>query len=317
MASVPTAPPSLNAMPGGWDDEERAALVALLRLQPEGLSWQEIAVRVASVGSARVVWDDLTQGVLFDVDGATEAARQAATEDVDEWRQAQFRFLTFMDADYPVRLRDVRQIPPVIFTRGDLLAGDRGVSVVGSRAASDDGRRFASRVAQELAARGLTTVSGLAAGIDTAAHVAALDAGGRTVAVIGTGITRWFPEENRELHERIAADGLLLSQFWPDAPPTRFTFPMRNAVMSAYGHATVVVEAGEKSGARIQAREAVQHGRPVVLSREVVRRTRWGAAMVGSPGVRVADSPEEAIECVEAFLRLDDTVGELLSLAGG
>lgn len=315
MAPRPSTPPNLNCMPDGWDDEERAALVALLRLQPEGLSWQELAVRVASAGSAQAVWDDLTQGVLFDIQGATAAARQAAADDVAEWQRAPFRFLTFMDADYPVRLRDVRQIPPVIFTRGDLLAGDRGVSVVGSRAASDDGRRFATRVAQELAARGLTTVSGLAAGIDTAAHLAALDAGGRTVAVIGTGITRWFPDENRELHERIAAQGLLLSQFWPDAPPTRFTFPMRNAVMSAYGHATVVVEAGEKSGARIQAREAVQHGRPVVLTHAVVRSTRWGAAMVGSPGVRVAETPEQAIECVEAFLRLDDTVGELLSLA--
>src|ERR1700744_4410475 len=101
-------------------------------------------------------------------------------------------------------------------------------------------------------ARHVTVVSGLARGIDTAAHRAALDAGGRTVAVIGTGIGRVYPAENRGLQNEIADRGLLISQFWPDAPPQKHTFLMRNATMSGYGLATVVVEAGEHSGARAQ-----------------------------------------------------------------
>ncbi len=104
---------------------------------------------------------------------------------------------------------------------------------------------------------GITVISGLAAGIDTAAHVAALDAGGRTVAVLGTGINRVYPAANRELQERIACEGLVLSQFWPDAAATKKSFPLRNATMSGYGRVTIVGEAGETSGARIQARVCV------------------------------------------------------------
>src|SRR5581483_252563 len=112
-------------------------------------------------------------------------------------------------------------------------------------------------------------ISGLAAGIDTAAHTAALESGGRTVAVIGTGITRCYPAANIELQEAIAHSGLVLSQFWPESSASKASFPMRNATMSAYGRATIVVEASEQSGARIQARLAVAHGRPVVLMNSV------------------------------------------------
>jgi DNA processing protein len=104
---------------------------------------------------------------------------------------------------------------------------------------------------------GVAVVSGLAEGIDTAAHQAALAAGGRTIAVIGTGIDQVDPAANRQLQQRIEDDGLVLSQFWPGSGPTRSSFPMRNATMSAYGMCTLLVTAGEQSGARIQARQAV------------------------------------------------------------
>jgi DNA processing protein len=119
------------------------------------------------------------------------------------------------------------------------------------------------------------------------------------VAVIGTGITRYYPAANRALQERIAADGLVLSQFWPDAAPTKQSFPMRNAVMSGYGHATIVIEAGEHSGARIQARQAIAHGRPVVLTDLVVKATTWSAGLIGRPGVHVAGSTAEIMEIAE------------------
>ncbi|MBB5075865.1 DNA protecting protein DprA [Nonomuraea endophytica] len=138
-------------------------------------------------------------------------------------------------------------MPPILFTKGTPAEDTRAIAVVGTRQASEQGLRTASAVARDLALVGVTVVSGLAKGIDAAAHRAALEAGGRTVAVIGTGIDQSYPAENRALQRQISRDGLLLSQFWPDAPPSQRNFPMRNAVMSGYAAATVVVEAPWKS----------------------------------------------------------------------
>ncbi|MGH3243253.1 MAG: DNA-processing protein DprA, partial [Spirillospora sp.] len=171
-------------------------------------------------------------------------------------------------------------------------------SVVGSRAASEHGLRFAAHVAESLVRRKVTVVAGLAAGIDTAAHRAALDSGGRTVAFIGTGINKVYPAANRDLHDEISSRGLLISQFWPDAPPQKHTFLMRNATMSGYGMATVVVEAGEHSGARAQARMAVEHGRPVILTNMVVRANAWARALVDRPGVHTATSVDDVLTIV-------------------
>lgn len=158
-------------------------------------------------------------------------------------------------------------------------------------------------------------MSGGAAGIDTAAHEAALAAGARTVAVVGTGIRRYYPAENRDLHDRIAAQGMVMSQFRPEAPPTRQSFPMRNAVMSGYVTATVVVEAGEHSGTRIQARNAVEHGRLVLLAEGVVRANKWAEAMQGQPGVHEVAGLADVLKVLEnaedspaAIQRLLDSV---------
>jgi DNA processing protein len=159
----------------------------------------------------------------------------------------------------------------------------------------------------------MTVVSGLARCFDTAAHRSALDAGGRTVAVIGTGIARAYPAENRELQEEIARRGLVLSQFWPDAPPDKHTFPMRNATMSGYGLATVVVEASEKSGARIQARLAVEHGRQVIFTEQVVTQNHWAQELLGRPGVHVASSVDNVIEIVEQVVAMWDELRRLVT----
>jgi len=175
------------------------------------------------------------------------------------------------------------------------------MSVVGSRDASPRGLSVARSIAAGLVDHGITVIAGLAKGIDSAAHVAAMEAGGRTVAVLGTGINHCYPAENRALQNRIAAEGLVLSQFWPNAPPTKHTFPMRNTVMSGYGCATIVVEAGEHSGARIQARRAVAHGRPVILSDLVVKANKWPAELIDRPGVYVAGSTAEVMSIVESI----------------
>jgi DNA processing protein len=183
------------------------------------------------------------------------------------------------------------------------------MSVVGSRKASGRGLGIAADVARGLVSRGVTVAAGLAVGIDTAAHQAALAGGGRTVAIIGTGINKAYPAENRDLQEEIAARGLLLSQFWPDAPPQKQNFLMRNATMSGYGLATIVVEAGEQSGARAQARMAVEHGRPVILTDLVVEQNEWARALVDRPGIHVADSLRSVLEVVDHLLAERAAVG--------
>ncbi len=298
-----------------WDDQERATLVALVQELPQAASWPGVVAEIIEAGSARAVWDAHHDQQLFDTEPPApiaEAARQIAG-----WRAAGLDVHTFRDVSYPAQLREIHQVPPVLFSRGILRPGEPAVSVVGSRRASEQSLDWASEVSAALGSAGITVVSGLAAGIDTAAHTAALDAGGRTVAVLGTGINRVYPAVNRDLQERIAGEGLVLSQFWPDAAATKKSFPLRNATMSGYGRATIVVEAGETSGARIQARVGVEHGRPVILRDCVVRGNEWAAALQHRPGVHVVSSVDEVLDVV-ATLRpdLDDVLTGVLAVDG-
>jgi DNA processing protein len=144
-------------------------------------------------------------------------------------------------------------------------------------------------------------VSGLAAGIDTAALSAALSAGGRAVAVIGTGLRRSYPKENQQ---RIGEAGLVISQFLPDAPPTKTTFPMRNAVMSGYSAATVVVEAPNRSGARMQARLALEHGRQVFLL-DTLLVNDWARDYAERPNTVVVRDVSDVIQHLQPALADD------------
>ncbi|MGP0022530.1 MAG: DNA-processing protein DprA [Streptosporangiaceae bacterium] len=286
---------------GRGEREDQAALVALLRTRPQDLSWAEITTEVLEAGSALKLWQRVEPAALMGLPGELDPL-DAAARDIHLWEEQGNTLLTILDEDYPERLRGIHQAPPVLFARGSLVRHDTAVSVVGSRKASDRGLEIASNVAHELVARGVTVVAGLALGIDTAAHRAALAASGRTVAIIGTGINKVYPAANKELHEEIAKRGLLLSQFWPDAPPQRHTFLMRNATMSGYGQATVVVEAGEKSGARAQARMAVEHGRPVILTDLVAQKNEWAKALIGRPGVYVAEDLQTLLTVVDKLI---------------
>lgn len=229
---------------------------------------------------------------------------------IEGWERSGERMLTWLDDDYPAQFRDVRDFPPVVFVRGQLVAEDRGIAVVGSRDVGSTAVSAARNISVALVERGMTVVAGLAAGIDTAAHEAALEHGGRTVAVMGTGIDRCYPAANRRLKADIERTGMTLSQFWPGAPGGRQTFPMRNAVMSAYSCATIIVTAGEKSGTRHQARQAIAHGRPLVLSRQVASKTTWGRKYASDDAalVAVADSPEDAVTSAIALADQADSM---------
>ena len=173
------------------------------------------------------------------------------------------RILAPTDTEYPALL-SATPTPPALWVSGTLIPGDTlAVAIVGSRRATAYGLEVAERLAADLAARGVTIVSGLARGIDTAAHRGALAAGGRTVAVLGTGIDGRYPPENRVLADEIAASGALVSQFAPGTPPLRGHFPARNRTVAGLALGVVVVEAAERSGALITAGAAGDFGREV------------------------------------------------------
>lgn len=294
--------------------DDRAALIAFMRARPDGVTIPRVANALLDRRDVRSAIGRLTPSelVLFGEDNFT-AQVDAALADLDAWEAAGIQVLTILDEDYPGSLRDIHEAPPILFGQGEVRDADVGVSVVGSRQASRLGLSIATAVATALAREGLTVISGLASGIDTAAHTAALAAGGRTVAVVGTGLQRYFPTENRQLQIEIAERGLVLSQFWPDAPPHRTSFPIRNATMSGLGIATFVAEAGEKSGARIQARKAVEHGRPVILSNAVVESNLWAKKLIGGPNVWEASSVDEVMGIISKLADSQAEIARVLS----
>jgi len=287
--------------------DESAALVALLRNGRR--PWRLYANLVEEAGSAIAVLERECgeQASLFGDPMREQIARAAA--EIEAWSAEGMRLLTVLDPGYPENLHGVHDRPPLVFAAGRLEPGDaRSVAVVGARMASARGLGAARSIAEQLVARGFTVVSGLAAGIDTAAHTSALARGGRTVGVIGTGLRRSYPPENAVLQGRIAAEGAVISQFWPDAPPSRRSFPMRNAVMSGLALATVVVEASHTSGSRMQARLALAHGRPVFLVATLLEH-EWAREFSRRPGTHVVARAEEITAIVE---RLTST-GELVA----
>ncbi|HEY5482580.1 MAG TPA: DNA-processing protein DprA [Propionibacteriaceae bacterium] len=200
---------------------------------------------------------------------------------------------TVLDDDYPINLRVIYNLPPFLMYRGTLRDDDTlSVAVVGTREASVEGVTRARNLANALTRAGVTVLSGLARGIDTAAHEATLDAGGRTIAVMGTGIRKVYPEENRDLAERIRSTGAVVSQFWPDSPPTTYSFPRRNVVMSGMGQGTVVIEASATSGAKMQARYALEHGKRVFLLSSLVREREWARRYLDRGAVEVASADD-------------------------
>jgi DNA processing protein len=253
----------------------------------EGTSWTAIARGAQKPGGLeRLLAGEATETSSEGAATATAIAdgRRDLTSRLDRARRevkeaheaVGARLVTVLDDDYPANLRLIFNLPPFLFYRGSLQRDDaRSVAVVGTREASEAGLRRAAKMAGHLVGEGVTVLSGLAKGIDTAAHAAALDAGGRTIAVLGTGILRTYPAENRELADRIAVSGALVSQFWPSQPPARHTFPRRNVVTSGMSQGTVVIEASRTSGAKMQARLALEHGKIAFLVDSLVTDQPW------------------------------------------
>jgi DNA processing protein len=289
----------------GQPPGEQAAVLALIRAC-DG-EWYQTAEMIAEAGSAVRLLDG--EPVIMAADLWQRAAALASRVAPGDLSHAQdliervtsqgVRLITVLDEDYPENLKLIFNRPPFIWVRGQLESRSlRAIAVVGTRQATEQGRATAAGLARGLAGAGVTVLSGLARGIDTAAHTATLDAGGSTVAVIGTGIlARVYPPENGELARRIVdSGGAIVSQFWPEAPPRKINFPRRNVVMSGMAAGTVVVEASQTSGARMQARLALEHGKRLFLPETLVETQEWAGRYATRPGVTVVSDLEDILD---------------------
>jgi DNA processing protein len=183
---------------------------------------------------------------------------------MDRYATQGIELLTWEDEAYPARLKEIDQPPPILYVRGTLTPEDAwAIAVVGTRRVTAYGRQVSEDLAGSLAANGITVVSGLARGVDAIAHQAALKAGGRTIAVLGCGVDRIYPPEHAQLAAKIMENGALVSDYAPGTGPEAANFPPRNRIISGLSLGTVVVEAGETSGALITAQFAVDQGREV------------------------------------------------------
>lgn len=255
----------MDPLNAGTDRQREVEALVLLGALP-GVGPATVRRMVSEVGSAARVLASprILRGMAGDA--AARAARDPKLLDrVGRSLEAAGRMgMTLVlstDAGYPRRLHHLADPPPVLFLRGDASLLDRpGIAVVGARRATARARTVAGRIGGAVAAVGTPVVSGLALGVDAAAHHGALEAGGPTVAVLGRGADRAYPPAHRELFARIIRDGLVVSEFLPGTPPLPHNFPRRNRILAALASTLVVVEAGARSGALITVEHALDLG---------------------------------------------------------
>ncbi len=256
---------SLKAM-----EEERLYLIGL-NMIPE-ITPRRMGILLARFPTPQAIWE-ASASELAAVPGFSEVANGIAakrdTSAIDQELKLASnlgaRIVTILDPDYPSVLREIDNPPVVLYMKGDgEIDPCRSIAIVGTRRASGYGKTVARSIASKLVALGIAVVSGLALGIDTAAHRGALDGNGSTVAVLGSGLGSVYPAENQRLAEEIVdSGGIVLSEYPVRMSPTKWTFPQRNRIISGISRGVVVVEAPEKSGALITARLAVEQGREV------------------------------------------------------
>ncbi len=228
-------------------------------------------------------------------------------EELRRAERAGVRIMTRDDADYPQNLREIFDPPCVLYVKGTLEPEDKfAVAVVGSRGASYYGLSVARDFAARFASFGLTVVSGMARGIDTAAHRAALDAGARTIAVLGSGFENIYPVENRDLCGQIARSGAVLSEFPLDTAPLAQNFPVRNRIVSGLSKGVLVVEASLRSGALITARLGAEQGREVfAIPGKLSCETSDGTNDLIKNGAHMVTSAEEVLRELAGALCVD------------
>lgn len=265
----------LRALLDAFDGDLKAAWEAPLnRYQSLGLSGRiiENLLRVRSQINLEQIWERMADNGI--------------------------KALTWDDEEYPRMLREIDQPPPVLYQKGEVVPGDEtAVAIVGTRRVTAYGRAVTEELAAFLARNRITVVSGLARGVDAIAHRSALQAGGRTLAVLGSGVDRIYPPENKHLAEDVAESGALLSDYPPGTAPESTNFPPRNRIISGLSLAVVVIEAGETSGALITASFAADQNRDVLaVPGNITAPNSKGTNMLIQNGARPYLKPEDLLE---------------------
>jgi len=216
---------------------------------------------------------------------------------IDTMRRYDTALITMDDPEYPLALAEIYGPPPVLYVRGTLVESDaHAVAIVGTRHATSYGMRMARELSEQMAARGITVVSGMATGIDTAAHEGALATGGRTIAVLGNGVDVVFPAENAELMHRTIRQGAVLSCFPMGTKGFKGNFPIRNRIISGMTLGTLVIEAPPGSGALITARDAAEQGREVfALPGQVTNRNSRGPHSLLKEGAKLVETVDDIL----------------------
>jgi DNA processing protein len=284
------------------------------------LAWEATADELRAAGlDRRALQSLLSEREKLDLDA--EVARL---------EKAGVKVVTWQSPEYPERLRNIYHPPPVLYLRGSLKPVDEwSVAVVGTRRATVYGKEAARNIARELARAGVTVVSGMARGIDATAHTAALDAGGRTIAVLGSGVDVVYPAENRRLMGRAIEQGAVLSEYTLGTPPEASNFPPRNRIISGLAQGVVIVEAAERSGALITADYAVEQGRDVfAVPGNMFNRNSVGCNRLIQQGAKLVLSVDDILEELnltmvaqqlelQAVVPENETESQVLSLLSG
>ncbi len=285
--------------------EGRRRVITLLS---EGKNAGEIAVRME------------VEDLLKELPAAENALSFNPEKEIELCAQKGIDFLLYSDGEYPALLKEVSDPPLVLYKKGALLENDRNaIAIVGTRHPSFYGRTQAKRFAQELAARGLTIVSGLARGIDQVAHDGALHVSyGRTIAVMGCGLDVIYPKEHEGLFKKIAERGAILSEYPLGTPPLPENFPRRNRILSGLSYATFVVEAHSRSGSLITAHQAVEQGREIfALPGPVDQLTSRGCHQLIKEGACLVETPEDILLALADRLKWENKFEPAFSTSDG
>lgn len=295
------APPLMRS-PGSDNDPDLPYWLALNKIK--GIGPARFALLLAAFGSAQAAWAASLAGLRaagLDERSASAVDRQRRAiipeAEVERLERLHVSALRVTDPDYPRLLHEIPAPPPVLYVRGRLLPRDEvALAVVGTRQVSAYGRHITERLSHDLAAQGVTIVSGLARGVDTVAHTAALEAGGRTIAVQGCGPDLVYPPENARLAARIVERGAVVTEFPPGSQPDAGNFPARNRIISGLSLAVLVTEAPETSGALITARFAAEQGRDIfAVPGNATSRASVGANRLIQDGAKLILAAEDAL----------------------
>jgi DNA processing protein len=278
-----------------------AVALALLRSSPDTL-----ACRVHKEGAHDLHTLSLQLGLPQEglAQRIADARRRAETA-LQHGSARGLQLLAARTPNYPARLWEIPDPPIVLWWKGEASLDARSVAIVGSRQATPAGLIVARKLGEDLASAGWTVVSGLAIGVDGAAHQGALDAGGETIAVLGCGADIVYPYEHHALAARVVAQGRILSEFTPGMPPRPWHFPLRNRIISGLAQAVIVVEASEKSGSLITARLAMEQGRDVLAVPGSAASGRYrGSHALIKDGARLVETVDDVLDELEGVSRV-------------